>query len=491
MSGKNIFDQHLEVQDKSLFKDKDVLRIGYTPSVIFHRDKEINHLASMLSDALRGQTPSNIFICGKPGTGKTATTKYIGSQLLNKKDQLNRSLSHNVNSLLLPQILQESVEINDRNNGTFDNINSNPTSAYEQYSTFLNRIFNTGDFLGHDLKRSISTNVEFIYLNCKHVDTKYRVLTQITNSLSSESNEPLPPTGLTTDMVIEQMIKHLEEFRGVVIIVLDEVDNLIKKSGDNTLHILSRMNEELELSSTSLVCISNDANVLGNVHAAVLSSLALDINVFKPYNAEQLRDILSFRAAKAFNRSVCPESVINLCSAFAARDNGDARRALSLLMVAGEIAEKSGYRALMEKHVRKAQDKIETDSVQELVSSLPIHCKMTLASILMQHELGNRITTGSVYESYNQICRSKGISNLTKRRVSDFISELGSVGLIDASLISHGAYGRTRQIKLAACDETIRDTFHKDEELNGIIDNNMRSALSKNIFGRNHQTRLL
>ena len=129
MSGKNIFDQHLEVQDKSLFKDKDVLRIGYTPSVIFHRDKEINHLASMLSDALRGQTPSNIFICGKPGTGKTATTKYIGSQLLNKKDQLNRSLSHNVNSLLLPQILQESVEINDRNNGTFDNINSNPTSA--------------------------------------------------------------------------------------------------------------------------------------------------------------------------------------------------------------------------------------------------------------------------------------------------------------------------------------------------------------------------
>ena len=117
-----------------------------------------------------------------------------------------------------------------------------------------------------------------------------------------------------------------------------------------------------------------------------------------------------------------------------------------------------------------ALEKIETDSVREVIKSLPIHSKLTQLAVLMQHDQGlNRITTGSVYESYAQLCRTGGISSLTKRRVSDFISELSTLGIIDTSLISTGAYGRTRVIRLVSCPSTIKDAFMEDEEIKDFI----------------------
>ena len=141
-----------------------------------------------------------------------------------------------------------------------------------------------------------------------------------------------------------------------------------------------------------------------------------------------------------------------------------------MLMVSGEVAERGGADRILEEHTRLALEKIETDSVSEVVKSLPLHLKIALLAIQFQHEQGrNKITTGSVYESYVQLCRTRGISNLTKRRVSDFISELSTLGIIDANVISYGRDGRTRIIRLAACDSTISDTFARDDEIKDLV----------------------
>ena len=446
----NIFDAHMTAW--SIFKNKDVLRMGYTPKILLHRNEEITRLASGLSDALKAQTPSNVFICGKPGTGKTATGKYIGEQLLQKVGEINASYKRRASSLFYE----------DLSNG----LDSTQLSAFK----WLTSKIHSKDILGEEITREIYRNIKYLYINCKHVDTKYRVLTTVANTFITDWNERLPFTGLTTDMVVKKLIESIERHNGVVIIVLDEVDSLLKKSGDDTLYILSRLNEELKRSSTSLICISNDANVFNLIDARVNSSLSLDVMVFKPYNAVQLRDILKLRAEKAFYDGVYSSAVINLCAAYAARDNGDARRALTLLMVSGEVAETNNADNISEEHTRRALEKIETDSVSEVVRSLPLHPKLALLAIELQHEQGlNKITTGSVYESYAQLCRSRGITSLTKRRVSDFISELSTLGIIDANLISYGRDGRTRMIKLAACDNTIRDTLMKDDEIKPLL----------------------
>jgi len=437
---------------RSIFKNKEVLRLGYTPKILLHRNEETGRLATALSDALGGQTPSNVFICGKPGTGKTATTKFIGDQLLKKIKEINSSYKRMVL------------------NNFFEELTENLTDLNVPAMGRQNNILGIKDVLGEEVAGEISRNVKYIYINCKHVDTKYRILTNIANSFITDWKERLPFTGLTTDMVVKKLLRCIEHYHGVVIIVLDEVDNLLKKSGDDVLHILSRLNEDLKDSTTGLICISNDANVFNLIDARVNSSLSLDIMVFKPYNAVQLRDILKHRAEKAFNDGVHSQSIINLCAAYAARDNGDARRALSLLMVSGEVAERSGADRIVEEHTRLALEKIETDSVSEVVKTLPIHLKIALLAIQFQHEQGrSKITTGSVYESYVQLCRTRGISALTKRRVSDFISELSTLGIIDANVISYGRDGRTRIIRLAACDSTISDTFARDDEIKDLV----------------------
>jgi len=64
-----------------IFENKDVLRTSYTPDQLPHRRDQINDMATILVGALRGETPSNILIYGKTGTGKTASAKFVSNEL--------------------------------------------------------------------------------------------------------------------------------------------------------------------------------------------------------------------------------------------------------------------------------------------------------------------------------------------------------------------------------------------------------------------------
>ena len=69
------------LKSKGLFVNREAMRPTYTPGILPHRSEEINNIASVMVPALRGETPSNIFIYGKTGTGKTAVTNFVGKQI--------------------------------------------------------------------------------------------------------------------------------------------------------------------------------------------------------------------------------------------------------------------------------------------------------------------------------------------------------------------------------------------------------------------------
>jgi cell division control protein 6 len=376
----NYFESYL--QKEPLFKDKAVLQSDYTPNILKHREKEIETIAQILAPALRLNKPSNLFLYGKTGTGKTVTTRYTINKFL-------------------------------------------------------------------EVASSKNIPVKAIYVNCKLkkvADTEYRLIAQFIRELGAD----IPVTGLPTEEVYDQFFKILDEREQLIVLILDEIDQLVEKAGDGILYSLTRINSELKHSKISFIGISNNLVFAHGLDPRIKSSLSQEEIVFAPYNAVQLTDILKSRAQLAFCKNVINSGVIEKCSAFAAREHGDARRALDLLRVAAEIAERNGHRQVRIKHIDMAEEKIERDNIIEAVEKQPLQFHSVLYSIFLisEQKEDSIIYTGEVYELYKSICHKINLRPLTQRRVSDIIGELDMLGIINAKTISKGRYGRTREISV-------------------------------------------
>ncbi|MBS3145213.1 ORC1-type DNA replication protein [Candidatus Woesearchaeota archaeon] len=379
--GLSIFFENF-LKKESIFKSKDYLQSNYFPETILHREEEIEHIAGILAPTLRMEKPSNLFIYGKTGTGKTLVIKHI-------KDHLMR------------------------------------------------------------IAKEKELNINIIYLNCKlkrTADTEYRLIAQIAREFGKE----IPSTGLPTDEVYRLFIDCLKKKKQIVILILDEVDQLVKKIGDEVLYNLTRLSTEIKNVEISLVGISNNMLFVDNLDPRVKSSLSEEEILFNPYNALQLQDILRQRAKQAFKKEVIGEGLIEKCAAFAARDHGDARRALELLRVAAELAERKNEIKVVIEHLDLAEEKIERDKIVDIVKSQPKQFQLALYSILLASSKNEtQIFTGEIYELYKKYCSKIGLRPLTQRRISDIIAELEILGVINAKVISKGRYGRTREISLA------------------------------------------
>lgn len=332
-------------------------------------------------------------------------------------------------------------------------------------------------YVGNELERANSEegNVHFIYMNCEVVDTQYGILQNLGNLFINAFEERIPFTGWSTERVYHILREKIDETRRVIIIVLDEIDKLVSKSGDDVLYHLCRINDDLQNARVSVIGISNDLKFTEFLDPRVRSSLSEEKMVFPPYNAEQLRDILSQRASIAFDKNVLEPSVIPLCAALAAQEHGDARRALDLLRVAAELADRHLQSVVTEAEVVKAKNKIELDCVTEAVRTLPLQSKLVLMGIVMNEEKGNaKLTTGDLYETYKELCQCTSVAILTQRRVTDLISELDMLGLIHARVKSFGRGGRTKEIELSVPSSEAKGILQDDETLGQLKDYRLR-----------------
>jgi cell division control protein 6 len=259
------------------------------------------------------------------------------------------------------------------------------------------------------------------------------------------------------------MRNYIDEQKKIFIVVLDEIDRLLNKSSDDVLYHLLVINENLKNSKVSIVGISNNLKFMELLDPRVKSRLGEEKMVFPPYKSEQLQDILKERAKLAFSPESLEEGVIPYCAALSAKEMGDARRALDLLRVAADIAERNGDLVVTEAHVKSANNKIEMDTIIEAVKTLTSQSKVVLMSIIKNTEEGNRtMTTGDVFSTYKMISDVLGSTILTQRRVTDLISELDMLGIVHAHVRSFGRAGRTKEIELSTPKEIV-DVLEADE----------------------------
>ena len=290
-------------------------------------------------------------------------------------------------------------------------------------------------------------DVKVLYINCKMKkvsDTEYRLLAELVREMGGE----ITATGLPTDEVYKRFHALIDSKKQTVILVLDEIDALVKKIGDDILYNLTRINQELSQAKVSIVGISNDISFTETLDPRVKSSLSEEEIVFNPYNALQLQDILRERGAKAFVDGAVTPGVVEKCSALAAQEHGDARRAIDLLRISGEVAEREGRDKIRPEDIDKAENKLDMDRIVTVIKAQPRQSQAVLAAMVRLSEKGGYLNTGDIFDLYEKICSSRGLKTLTQRRVSDLIAELDMLGVISSKVISKGRYGRTREIRL-------------------------------------------
>ena len=390
------------IESKTLIKNRKTLTIDYVPERLPFRDNESTMIAQTLSVILRGGRPSNLLIFGKPGTGKTAVVKNVIERLKHKADDLDMQIT-------VP------------------------------------------------------------FMNAKTANTSYKILYEIAEMMGINKEEKklqVHFTGLSLGEATDRILEYIRRKNLRVVLVIDEIDSLVDKNGDDILYNFTRANERISAEQfISLIGISNSLTFKDKLDPRVRSSLSEEEMVFNPYTIEQLKDILTDRCKLAFTEHAIPIAAINLCAAMAGRETGDARKAIDLLRVAAEIAEREGSSTVNELHIRLAQQKIDRDTNYEILKNSTTHTKILILAIINSKN-GN---TGEIYDAYSSLCVRLEQEPLTQRRITQIISELDLLGLVTTNIVNLGRYGRSQRIKLVVPLVTIREALKDNILLSSII----------------------
>ncbi|MDL0126374.1 MULTISPECIES: Cdc6/Cdc18 family protein [Halobacterium] len=357
------------------FADRDALSDHYTPDDLVGRDAEIKQYTNYLEPAVWGEDPNNIFVYGKTGVGKTATTRYLLDNLERdtaEYDDTNISSLH-INCDGLSTSYRVAITITNELREPHNQISESGHSTSEVY----NRMWEAIDNLAYDPDKPDRTNI--------------------------------------------------------VLLVLDEVDHT-ETGEDSILYQLSRAGENntLEHARIGVIGISNDLTFASSLSPKVESSLCQKKLFFDTYDANELQEVLRQRAEIAFKDDALRDGVIPHCAAYGRRQSGDAREALDLLRAAGDIARNEGLETVREEHVEQGIDRVQREEVIEGIRTLHEHsqyCIYALATLEAEGATPSR--TRGVYERYELVCQLAGVDSLTSRRVRDFLRELSMLGAVE------------------------------------------------------------
>ncbi|SFT04430.1 orc1/cdc6 family replication initiation protein [Halostagnicola kamekurae] len=357
-----------------IFKERAALLEEWTPDTLVGRDQELQQYHAALQPVIEAETPSNIFLYGKSGVGKTAATRFLLDQLEDSAADVDRVDLH-------------TVEI-----------------------------------------------------NCDGLNSSYQTAVALVNELRDPANQ-ISNTGYPQASVYQFLFNELDKLGGTILVVLDEVDHI---EDNSLLYKLprARSNGDITTARLGVIGISNDLSFRNQLSSKVRSSLCEKEVSFSAYDATELMKVLRQRVSVAFNDDVLDDGVIEMCAAYGAKDSGDARQALDLLLETGDIARERNAEQVSEEHVREARERLQTDQVIEGISNYSLHGQLVLwALTLLEEQDETPARTRDIRGPYEQLCDREGTDPVSDRAVREYLAELETLGIINSTEINRGKGG--------------------------------------------------
>jgi archaeal cell division control protein 6 len=282
------------------------------------------------------------------------------------------------------------------------------------------------------------------YINLKlQGGNKYAIYRFLLERISPE----LPAQGLSAEEMLRYLLRYLRENRQYALIVMDEIDYLIKTSKDSSIiYDLTRLNEfepDRSCNVKGVVFIARSTEFYSRLDSAELSTLGRVPMEFKPYSLRQVSDILESRCAQAFNPRAIGSDVIDKVSSITTSTevNSDVRYALDLLLYAGNLAESQGAGRVTLDHVRKVHGQVHPSITTEEIEQLSRNHLISLVAVVRALRAKRKpyVELKDVRLHASELAEQLSVKKL---EVEDYLDDLKARRLVDIkSLKEIGLHG--------------------------------------------------
>ena len=253
-----------------------------------------------------------------------------------------------------------------------------------------------------DIIRHLSDkrNIKRVHVNCRNAATPSRVMQKIVQDLDPGH----PDRGLGVGELLTSLRRMLQSSNTHLIVILDEVDHLLRRSGDDIIYKLMRIDEDREGVGTLSTILISQEQVLDLLENAVISRVGRSNHVrIPPYDEKGLMKIISQRTELGLVTGTCPEEILNLI-AQAAAPSGDARQAIELLEGAAKRAEASGRSIIESKDVQRTVVTMPTNVDSMNIENLPPHAMLILLGLCRRLKKEESVTSGETEKLYHVVC---------------------------------------------------------------------------------------
>lgn len=232
-------------------------------------------------------------------------------------------------------------------------------------------------------KAGLTLKVAYINLKLQG-GNKYAVYRFLLEKIAPE----LPSQGLSAEEMLRYLLAYLYENKLYTLIILDEIEFLLRSNKDSgIIYDFTRLNE-FDLSKhcnvIGVIFIARSTDFHDKIDSSELSTLGRIPIEFLPYSVEQISDILVTRSSESFNPKVVGTDIIDEVSLIttSSQVGGDVRYALDLLLYAGNLAETNGSDRITLEQIRKVHGYNRPSITIEDLKELPKSYLLTLMAIL-------------------------------------------------------------------------------------------------------------
>ena len=291
-------------------------------------------------------------------------------------------------------------------------------------------------------KRKIS----LAHVNCRNHPSSSQVLQQIALSLDSGH----PERGFSSAEVIQNIRRNLRSHGAHLLLILDEVDVLIRRDSSDLIYKLLRIDEDQEgEGSVSLIMVSQDESLFSLFEKAIKSRLGASNSLqLGPYEANDLEGIARQRYDASCRPGSISDEVLSKIGTFAEESGGDARMAIELLDNAIRRAEMDGREKVLEEDVLPSDTRSPSVEPSQ-IDRLNMHQRMVLLGICRRLRKEEEISSGDARKLYELVCEENSEEARGYTTFWKYLKYLESQGLIvSRASSSNKGRGRTQYITM-------------------------------------------